>query len=157
MQLCESAAPLASVPADLLDLDFEAAVEESLRDSPPQDAFNSFGDLQASAPIARSSPPAARSSTLLSSSLMDLISKQEPSGKWFCSQFPDLHCPSDFTQFPGAADLWVTLVVVVLIETKFARQADEWELVVRKARKLLRAAGVDIDHYSATVKAQLNL
>jgi hypothetical protein len=87
-------------------------------------------------------------------SLMDLVTRQEVDGRWLSKDIQvTAQKPADFPD----QDLWTTLCVMVFIEARFAGQADEWQLVVRKARKCLEKAGVNLAQFCPIARAQLSL
>lgn len=90
---------------------------------------------------------------LLSASLMDLVTAQEVDGRWLSSSLEACSPPSTWTD----EDLWVTLCAVVVMEEKFADRQEEWQLVVKKARKVLQKAGVHIGRYFQEARRSLGL
>jgi len=104
--------------------------------------------------------PAPSSSSALTASLVDLVSLQEVSGLWLSTHFSDLlvKCPlpEEVAALGAQAqDLWTTLCVLVLLTIKFAQEAEEWEVIARKASRVLRAGSIDQTRYFAFIQAQL--
>jgi hypothetical protein len=86
--------------------------------------------------------------------LMDLVTRQEVDGRWLSKDVQvTAQKPDDFPD----QDLWTTLCVMVFIEVRFAEQAEEWQLVVRKARKWFEKAEVSLSRFGPIAKAQLGL
>ena len=86
--------------------------------------------------------------------LMDLVTRQEVDGRWLSKDVEvTAQMPADFPD----QDLWTTLCVMVFIEVRFAEQAEEWQLVVRKARKCLEKAEVNLSQFCPIARAQLGL
>jgi len=84
---------------------------------------------------------------------MDLVTLQEVDGRWLSSSLEV--CPS-----PAAwidEDLWVTLCAVVVVEVKYAGRQEEWQLVVRKGRKVLQRAGIQTARYFQEARKSLGL
>jgi hypothetical protein len=115
--------------------------------SPTYPAFSPISPANQPTPVPSSCSP-------LTASLVDLVSLQEVSGLWLSTHFSDLmvKCP-----LPQAQDLWTTLCIVVLLTIKFAQEAEEWEVIARKASRVLRAGSIDQARYFALIQAQLSL
>ena len=126
--------------------------------SPPPPGASRSANLMSfdSPPMTNYTPtqPSSVSTSLERATLMDLVTKQELDGHWSSAQVQvSAAQPAEVT----SADVWTTLCVVVYIERKFAAQAEEWQLVVRKARKWLDKAGVSLQQHYAAIQAQLRL
>lgn len=101
--------------------------------------------------------PAPSSGSALTASLVDLVSLQEVSGLWLSTHFSDLlvKCPlpEEVAALGAQAqDLWTTLCVLVLLTIKFAQEAEEWEVIARKASRVLRAGSIDQTRYFALIQ-----
>ena len=103
--------------------------------------------------VSRSSPESGKRLILLSASLLDLVTLQEVDGRWLNSSLISCPPPADWTD----EDLWTTLCAVVVIETKYAKKREEWQLVVRKGRKALQKAAVHVASHFADAKRRLGL
>jgi hypothetical protein len=106
--------------------------------------------------------PVPFSSSALTASLVDLVSLQEVSGLWLSTNFSDLlvKCPlpEEVAALGAQAqDLWTTLCVLVILIIKFAQEAEEWEVIARKANRVLRAGSIDQVRYLALIQAKLGL
>ena len=102
------------------------------------------------------------STSALAASLVALVSQQEVSGLWLSTHFPDLllQCalPEEVAALgEQAKDLWTTLCVLVLLTSKFHQQAEEWEVIARKANRVLKSNKLDPSRYFDLIKAQLGL
>jgi len=91
--------------------------------------------------------------SLLSASLMDLVTLQEVDGRWLSSSLEVCPSPAAWTD----EDLWVTLCAVVVVEVKYAGRQEEWQLVVRKGRKVLQRAGIQTARYFQEARKSLGL
>jgi hypothetical protein len=74
-------------------------------------------------------------------------------GRWLNSSLITCPPPADWTD----EDLWTTLCAVVVIETKYAKKREEWQLVVRKGRKALQKAAIYLASHFADAKRRLGL
>lgn len=99
------------------------------------------------------SPQPGKRLILLSASLLDLVTLQEVDGRWLNSSLITCPPPADWTD----EDLWTTLCAVVVIETKYAKKREEWQLVVRKGRKALQKAAIHLASHFADAKRRLGL
>lgn len=112
-------------------------------------------------------PPAPASSASGDSSLTQLITLQQAEGYWkmdeslamiLGSSVADLKskCPVDCSS--SVELLWATMLALAKLETRFAGQRDEWELVAMKAdmwlqAQLLRSATPLLDSFKQAAKA----
>ena len=116
----------------------------------------------------RSAPPPSASANSVSSSspLTQLITLQQAEGYWkmdeplamiIGSSVADLKtkCPVECSS--SVELLWATMLALVKLETKYAGQKDEWELVAMKAEMWLQAQPLppqsSLDSFKMAAKA----
>ena len=106
---------------------------------PPTDTdllFDSAPRYRSKAKAMPRAMPGAPATTTSKSSdeLTQLISLQQAEGFWTLDNISKFVKKSIANPFPGiSANIWATAVALVLLESRFSSQADEWELVAMKA------------------------
>ena len=103
--------------------------------------------------VARASP----FSTSISDELTQLISLQQAEGFWNLDKVTKLVKKSITNPIAGVdPTVWATVVALVLLESRFSQQEDEWELVAMKAETWLSVqilpAGVDLERLKQEAK-----
>ena len=103
--------------------------------------------------MARASP----FSTSISDELTQLISLQQAEGFWNLDKVTKLVKKSITNPIAGVdPTVWATVVALVLLESRFSQQEDEWELVAMKAETWLSVqilpAGVDLERLKQEAK-----
>ena len=89
--------------------------------------------------------------------LTRLISLQQAEGFWNLDKVSEFVKKAISSPIPGVSDtIWATIVALVLLESRFSQQQDEWELIAMKAETWLSMqslpAGVDIMKLKAEAK-----
>ena len=138
----------------------DAEMEEDCYDYLESRGSSSSQAISANTPTPSAVPQPSTSA--LAASLVALVSQQEVSGLWLSTHFPDLllQCalPEEVAALgEQAKDLWTTLCVLVLLTSKFHQQAEEWEVIARKANRVLKSNKLDPSRYFDLIKAQLGL
>jgi len=138
----------------------DAEMEEDCYDYAERRGSSSSQAISANTPTPSAVPQPSTSA--LAASLVALVSQQEVSGLWLSTHFPDLllQCalPEEVAALgEQAKDLWTTLCVLVLLTSKFHQQAEEWEVIARKANRVLKSNKLDPSRYFDLIKAQLGL
>ena len=129
--------------------------------------MSSFSPAPGGGSAFRSAPPSAPASSVSSSSpLTQLITLQQAEGYWkmdeplamiIGSSVTDLKtkCPVECSSFIEL--LWATMLALVKLETKYAGQKDEWELVAMKAEMWLQVQPLppqsSLDSFKLAAKA----
>ena len=116
-----------------------------------------FEDKSLADPVPSAPPPrnmqmmasSAPTSSVSAGELTQLISLQQAEGFWNLDKVSEFVKKAISSPIPGVSDtIWATIVALVLLESRFSQQQDEWELIAMKAETWLSMqslpAGVDI-------------
>lgn len=108
--------------------------------------------------------PTSSASTVSKESLMEIIALQKASGAWeLTEQLAQLcgsteaelkrACPDTSLAAEDNGKVWATALVLVLLAGKFDDKKDEWEMVVKKAKKWFKGKLDDKAEYKNIIAA----
>jgi len=110
-----------------------------------------------------SSPKSGSSKNYAEDTLKVVVSLQKVSGNWeatsealsiFGLKLSNLVMPAGIASLPSDKEtIWMTILLLFLLETKFVHKKNSWSLIFKKGSKWLETKGINYKDYQADATA----